>query len=75
MVLGMPHCNERFEGIFSMLKWDEKATNMIDIAASTYLQCPKCFGRIEQSQRHAQKCSKQVCGFKTVCTSTDMVSW
>lgn len=50
-----PHCNERFEGVFSMLKWDEKATNMIDIAASTYLQCPKCFGRIEQSQRHAMQ--------------------
>lgn len=47
-----PHCQSRFEGTFDMLKWDEKATNMLDIAESVYLQCPKCYSRIEQSQRH-----------------------
>lgn len=50
-----PHCQQRFEGTFKMLKWNEKATNMIDIAQSVYLECPKCFGRIEQSQRHAMQ--------------------
>lgn len=46
------HCQQRFEGTFDLLKWNEKATNMVDIADSVYMQCPKCFGRIEQSQRH-----------------------
>ena len=47
-----PHCQQRFEGTFDLLKWNEKATNMIDIADSVYMQCPKCFGKIEQSHRH-----------------------
>lgn len=47
-----PHCQHRFEGTFDLLKWNEKATNMIDIAESVYMECPKCYGRIEQSQRH-----------------------
>lgn len=47
-----PHCNQRFEGTFKQLRWDKNATNMIDIADSTYMECPKCFSRIDYSQRY-----------------------
>lgn len=47
-----PHCEQRFEGLFSMLRWNEKSKDMIDLAASVYMECPHCNGRIEQSQRH-----------------------
>ena len=50
-----PHCNQRFEGMFEMLKWNDKLTNMVDIAESVYMECPHCTGRIEQSQRHAMQ--------------------
>lgn len=46
------HCTKRFEGTFDMLRWNRNTTNMIEVADSTYLECPHCKGRIEQSQRH-----------------------
>ena len=46
------HCTKHFEGTFDMLRWNRNTTNMIEVADSTYLECPHCKGRIEQSQRH-----------------------
>ena len=50
-----PRCSQRFEGTFDMLRWNKQANNMVDIAESTYMECPHCKGRIEQSERHAMQ--------------------
>lgn len=47
-----PRCGERFEGLFEMLRYDRTLGSPVDIADSTWMQCPHCQGRIEQSERH-----------------------
>lgn len=45
------HCNQYFEGEFSMLHWDDKGTDL-DTAETVRMTCPKCGENIYQSDRH-----------------------
>lgn len=46
-----PHCNQYFEGTFSMLQWDD-LPNKLDSAASVRMLCPKCGQHIHYEDRH-----------------------
>lgn len=48
-----PHCSNFFTPDFSMLKFDKSLGSIPEIADSTYMQCPHCDKRIEQSSRYS----------------------
>lgn len=46
-----PHCNQYFEGNFSMLKWEDKGSDIAS-AETVRMVCPKCGEDIHQTDRH-----------------------
>lgn len=46
-----PSCGEFFEGLFTMLKWDENLTPA-RAGESCYMECPHCDAAIPQSSRY-----------------------
>lgn len=45
-----PHCNQYFEGRFSMIKWEDRG-DILTTAETAYLECPKCGSAIYPDDR------------------------
>lgn len=46
-----PHCHQYFEGLFTMLKWDEQSDD-VSTAETVRMECPKCGHDIHPNERH-----------------------